>query len=64
MYGGETGIRTLGTFNSTYTFQACTEFLTQQNQSKFNDETLKIDLNCDQCETKFLYFFFKYKVIF
>ena len=49
--------------NSIQAFQANTEFLTQQNQYSSNDETLKIDLNCDQSESGFLYFF-KYKVIF
>ena len=37
--------------NSIQAFQANTEFLTQQNQYSSNDETLKIDLNCDQSET-------------
>ena len=60
--GGESGILTHDTVSRIHTFQACAEFLTHQNQSSFNDKTLKIDLNCDQSETRFLYFF-KYKVI-
>ncbi len=61
--GGESGIRTHDTVSRIHTFQACANFLTQQNQYLFNGETLIIELNCDQNETRFLYFF-KYKVIF
>ena len=63
MNGGESGIRTHDTIARIHTFQAHAKFLTHQNQSSFNYKTLKIDLSCDQSETRFLYFF-KYKVIF
>jgi len=51
--GGETGIRTLGTFNSTYSFQACTLNSGIGIQHLFNVQTLKIAPECDQRESRF-----------
>ena len=53
-FGGESGIRTHGTFDSTHTFQACTLNLGLIKQYLFNIETSKIGLDCDQSESGFL----------
>ena len=51
MTGGESGIRTHGTFEGTHTFQACAENLGLIKQYLFNIETSKIGLDCDQSES-------------
>ena len=53
MTGGESGIRTHDTFDSTHTFQACALNSGIAIQHLFNVQTLKIAPECDQRESKF-----------
>ena len=53
-YGGKSGIRTHGTFDSTQAFQACAVNLAAWYQRLFNYTTAIIELDCDHSESKFL----------